>query len=63
MVMNDGGGEQECLSIAATVLTAFDSGWVFDGGRRSTMAAAGCDSGRGRLMAAMEDGDGRHGGQ
>ena len=53
MVMDDGGGEQECLSIAATVLTAFDGGWVFDCGQRSTTAAAGCNSGRGHLTAAM----------
>ena len=63
MVMDDGGGEQECLSIAATVLTAFNGGWVFDGSRRLTTVAAGCDSGRGRLTAAMEDGDGGRGGQ
>jgi hypothetical protein len=46
-----------------SVLTAFDGGWVFDGGRRSTTAAAGCDSGRGCLTAAMEDVDGGRGGQ
>ena len=62
MVMDDGGGEQECLSIPATVLTAFDGGWVFDGSRRLTTVAAGCDSGCGHLTAAMEDGDGGHGG-
>jgi len=63
VVMDDGGGEQECLSITATVLTAFDGGWVFDGSRRLTTAAADCDGGRGRLTAAMEDGDGGRAGQ
>ena len=63
MVMDDGGGEQECLSIMATVLTAFDSGWVFDGSRRLTTAAADCDGGLDCLMAAMEDSDGGRAGQ
>jgi len=44
-----------------SVLTAFDGSLVFDGGRRSTTAPAGCDCGC--LTAAMEDGDGGRGGQ
>jgi hypothetical protein len=48
---------------ADSVLMAFNGGWVFDGGRRLTTAAVGCDSGRGCLAAAMEDGDGGRGGQ
>ena len=51
------------LSVQRLLLTAFDGGWVFDGGRRLTTAAVGCDSGRGCLAAAMEDGDGGRGGQ
>ena len=48
---------------ADSVLMAFNGGWVFDGGRRLTTAAVGCDSGRDCLAAAMEDGDGGRGGQ
>ena len=54
--MDDGGSEQECLS-RRQCLTAFD------GDCRLTTAAAGGDSGCGRLTAAMEDGDGGRGGQ
>ncbi len=36
---------------------AFDGGWAFEGGCRSTTAAVDGDSGRGRLTAAMEDGE------
>jgi hypothetical protein len=60
--MDDGGGEQEFYLSRQQCLTEFDGGWVFDSGQRSTTAAAGCDRGRGRLTAAMEDGDGRRGG-
>jgi hypothetical protein len=52
--MDDGGSEQECLS-RRQCMTAFNSGWAFDGGRRWTMAAAGGDSGRGCLTAVMVD--------
>ena len=58
MVMDDGGGEQECLSIAATVFDGVRR-WLgvrwwpmFDGGQRLTTTAAGCDSGCGCLTAA-----------
>ena len=59
---SNSGGEQECLSWWQC-LTAFNGGWAFDGGWCLTMMVAGCDSGHGRLMAAMEDSDGGHGGQ
>jgi hypothetical protein len=60
--MDDGGGEQERL-LRRQCLMVFDGGWAFEGGCRSTMAAADDNSGRGHLMAAMEDGNGGHGGQ
>jgi hypothetical protein len=60
--MDDGGGEQECLSWQQCLM-AFDGGWAFEGGCRSATAAAGGNSGRDRLTAAMEDGDGGRGGQ
>jgi hypothetical protein len=62
VAMDDGSVEQEHLS-RRQYLMAFDGGWALEGGCHSTTAAADGDSGRGRLTAAMEDGDGGHGGQ
>jgi hypothetical protein len=39
VAIDDGGGEQERLS-RQQCLMAFDGGWVFEGGCRSTTAAA-----------------------
>ena len=62
MAMDDGGGEQEHLSLRQCFM-AFDGGWAFEGGCRSTTAAADCNSGCARLTVAMGDGDDGHGGQ
>ncbi len=62
MAIDDGGSEQERLS-RGQCLMAFDGGWAFEGGCRSTTAAVDGGGGRGHLTAVMEDSYGGHGGQ